>query len=435
MFNYRTIRTGDRVAVWEKDGDVTFVNGPRRLRLRSGQRLVPLERHAAGPGQYLVVRFKDGRTEHVHGPASVWFHPVEHESIAVEQALSLDANEAIVVYAEDRATGPGSAPGTAGTDASRVTRRIVRGPSLFMPAANEWLHEFRWHGADPADPRRKVPRALRFNKLRVIPDQMYFDVEDVRTADDALLAVKLMLFFELADVDTMLDQTHDPVADFVNAVSADVIDFAAGLSFEQFKERTGALGEMSTYRQLTGRAERIGYRINKVVYRGYQATAKLQSMHDGAIEARTKLRLEAETENQSQALADLKLVREAERAERRREMEEAELAHNNRILGLNHDQQLRRQGLEHEESSRRRQADRERRTEAKRQANEIELHHLRETNRERLGFLQSMQNMGVDLTRYLIAQYQHPDRVIRIDNGESGASRVRPQFHLHDVTG
>jgi len=428
MFTIRTIRAGELAALWDKTGAVSLVPGPRRVNLWAGQRLDLLKRHAAGPGQYLVIRFKDGRTEHVHGPASVWFHPVDHESIRVEQALSLDANEAIVVYADE---GPGPGGG------DRVTRRVVRGPSLFVPAANEWLHEFRWHGADPSDPRRKVPRALKFNKLRVIPDQMYFDVENVRTSDDALITVKLMLFFELADIDTMLDQTHDPVADFINDVSADVIDFAAGVSFEQFKEKTGALGELTTYRQLVSRAQRIGYRISKVVYRGYQATPKLQSMHDGAIEARTRLRLEAETEDQAQELADMKLAREAERSLRRREMEQAELEHKNRMQRLAHDEQLRRQRLEHEEASRKLQSDRERRVEAKRAANEIELHHLGETNRERLAFLQAMQGMQVDLTRYLVAQYQHPDRTIRIDAGDgaNGVARVRPQLHLHEVAG
>src|SRR6185369_4457665 len=166
-------------------------------------------------------------------------------------------------------------------------------------------HEFCWHGADPLNPQRKIPRALKFTKLRIIPDQMYFDVREVRTADDALLVVKLMVFFELADIERMLDQTHDPIADFVNALSADVIDFAAERTFEQFKEGTGRLNELEQYGNLTGRAERIGYRINKVVYRGYFASEKLQSMHDGAIETRTSLQLQAETERQAQELADL----------------------------------------------------------------------------------------------------------------------------------
>ena len=67
---------------------------------------------------------------------------------------------------------------------------------MFVPAANEWLHQFSWHGTDPAGGKHKIPHALQFFKLRVIPDQTYFDVQDVRTADDALLVVKLMIFFE-----------------------------------------------------------------------------------------------------------------------------------------------------------------------------------------------------------------------------------------------
>ena len=36
----------------------------------------------------------------------------------------------------------------------------------------------------------------------------------------------------------------------------------------------------------------IGYEVSKVVFRGYYASEQLQCMHDGAIEARVKLKLE-----------------------------------------------------------------------------------------------------------------------------------------------
>src|SRR5262249_57955670 len=104
-----------------------------------------------------------------------------------------------------------------------------------------------------------------------MPDQMYHDVVDVRTADDAVLTVRLMLFFELADIERMLDTTHDPIGDFVNAATSDVVDFTGRHDFESFKRNTTRLNELETYRQLTGRAAQCGYRINKVVYRGYGA--------------------------------------------------------------------------------------------------------------------------------------------------------------------
>jgi hypothetical protein len=399
MYTLTTIRKGERVAIWERNGDVRVVDGPRRLWLR-GATVQPVPRFTAGPGQYLVVRFKDGQATHVPGPAAVWLDPLEHDAIAVHPAIAIDANEAVVVYRRE---------------APAVTRRIERGPLLFVPGANEWLHEFSWHGADPADRRRKIPHALKFTRLRVIPDQTYFDIEDVRTADDALLTIKLMIFFELTDLERMLDQTHDPVADFINAVTADVMEFAAGLPFEQFKERTARLNELATYTQLVQRAARIGYAINKVVYRGYQAGAKLQSMHDGAIEARTRLRLEAETEEQAQALADLKLERERDRAAQRQQMAEAEAGHRIRLERAAHDERLRR-----------RQAERDARRAARQRDGEMAMQQRTAIDSARLAFLRGMEQMNIDLTRYLVARQRSPDRLVRIDGG-NGA-----QLHVHE---
>lgn len=399
MFRYKTIRAGERVAVWDYKGRVQTIDGPRRLLLWR-QTVQPLARCTAAADQYLVVDFQDGHSEHVRGPAAVWFDPVNHKEIRTEQALPVDSNEAIVVY---RRAG------------EKVDRRVVRGPAMYVPTEDEWLHHFRWHGADPRDARRKIPEALKFVKLRVIPDQMYFDVESVRTADDALLVVKLMVFFELADIETMLDQTHDPIADFINAVTADVIAFVGAATFEAFKQKTGQLNDLATYANLVRRAERIGYKINKVVYRGYTASDKLQVMHDSAIETRTGLKLEAETEEQAQVLADLKLEREAGRAAKQREVERLQAEHKVRL-----------ERMAHEEALRSRAADQEQEAKAHREMNAVEVEHMRAADGQRAEFLKTLQGMQVDLTRYLVAQYQNPDRLIRIDGDN------KTQLHLHE---
>ena len=41
------------------------------------------------------------------------------------------------------------------------------------------LHTFVWHGNDPNNKTRKIPGAHTFNKLRVIPDQFYYNCEKV----------------------------------------------------------------------------------------------------------------------------------------------------------------------------------------------------------------------------------------------------------------
>lgn len=394
-----TVRQGQRVAVWNKAGAVRYVDGPRRMFLFR-ETVEPLPMFSAEVSQYLAIRFRDGHAEHIAGPASVWFDRVLHEKIEVADALSINTHEAIVVYARDN---------------GKVHRRVVRGPAMFVPTDKEWLHEFCWHGADPRNPRRKVPSALRFTKLRTIPDQMYFDVPEVRTADDALLVVELMIFFELVDIETMLDQTHDPVADFINAVSADVIDFVGRRSFEKFKLETEQLNDLAAYGNLTARAGRIGYRVNKVVYRGYLAGDKLQAMHDEAIQARTKLKLEAETEAQAQELADLRLAREAQRAAEQRKLAQEQAEHRIRLERLGHDEKLRSKREEQDQ-----------RAAGRRQFNAIEIEHAKTMDAQRVELLRAMQAMQVDLTKYLVAQYQNPDRLIRVQADK------QPQLHLHE---
>lgn len=401
MIGFRTIRTGERAALWDKQGRVKILDGPRRLFLFT-QTLQALPRFTAEPNQYLAIQFKDGRRQHTQGPAMTWLDPVAHEAVEVKDAININANEALVVYVQDE---------------GRIRRRIITGPALHVPAENEWLQEFRWHGADPKDPRRKIPRALQFTKLRTIPDQMYFDVEDVRTADDALLVVKLMIFFELKDLERMLDQTHDLVADFINAVSADVIEFVSKRSFEDFKDQAEKLNDLATYRQLVQRGERIGYQVSKVVYRGYFASQKLQAMHDNAIEARTELKLESETELQTQELEDLKLKREAERAKERQKMEQSDIEHKNRMAALMH-----------EEGMREKQAERDQELAWQQRRNDLELKQKQAMNGEEEEFLKALRGLDVDLTKYLVAQNQAAEKLIRIDT-------VRPpSLHVHEGT-
>lgn len=114
-------------------------------------------------------------------------------------------------------------------------------------------------------------------------------MREVRTKDDTLLRVKLMIFFELNDIDKMLDNTHDPVGDFVNAAASDVVAFCAQLTYEDFLSKTTLLNDLSSFGQLCKRATGIGYAINKVVFRGFHASDALQAMHDNSIQVRRNL--------------------------------------------------------------------------------------------------------------------------------------------------
>jgi len=326
MWGYVTIAQGEKWNICMTSGKIQSVEGPK-VAWVWGDKLVQLEQVSATQSQYLWIQFLDGRADIIQGPSSVHLDTSKHKQVKVKDAVSLTESEVLVVYRDD-----GAVPTEACTTPKQiVTRHVIRGPCLHVPKnASEWVHQFSWHGSisnDPDHNGRKVKGAVKFTKMRVCPEQTYFDVENVRTKDDALVTIKVMIFYRLKDIDVMLRETHDPTADFINSVTSDVIDFVAGKTFEEFKASTDNLNNLSCYPQLTSRAKGIGFEATKVVFCGYGAHQRLQKMHDDAIERRTKLALERENEDQEQKMQDMKLAHEAERLRKRQIMEKETKAH------------------------------------------------------------------------------------------------------------
>jgi len=403
MFFY-TIREGQKTLVYRLNGQIDLVEGPARV-WRGFSRFSPMKHTVAHPGEFLIVSFHDGTQQHLEGPAETWLDPRVHSKIECKEGLAMGAKEAVVVY------GPG--------EDGNTKRRIVNGPGLFVPEPGEWLHEFSWHSSIGGSKGvEKVPNGLKFQKLWLMPDQMYHDVRDVRTADDAVLIVRLMIFFELLDIEKMLDATHDPIGDFINAATSDVVEFTGKRTFDQFKQQTEQLNELSTYSQLLHRAAQSGYRINNVVYRGYGAPDSLQKMHDEAIQARTKLQLEKATETQSQELEDYRLECQVDRSRRRRDEQTAE---------VEHDLELREKRDQAELESEQRLADFRR--DVKLHDAESEAAILDKNNELQRVHLQQLKKMGVDLTDYLTQG--RADQVIELRGRQSSA----PHLHLTQRNG
>jgi hypothetical protein len=287
------------------------------------------------------------------------------------------------VYSRAAAGGDPSADG--------VSRRVVYGPALFVPQPGEWLHTFSWHASKGGHLGvEKAPNALVFQKMWLMPDQMYHDVRDVRTADNAVLTIRLMIFFELLDIERMLDATHDPIGDFVNAATADVVEFTGKHDFESFKRTTERLNDLATYKTLLSRAAQIGYRVNNVVYRGYGAADALQKMHDQAIEARTRLELDRATEEQTQQLEDSRLTSQLARAAKRRDEQTQEVRHDLALVREKQESELSNQEARQQFVRAQREADAHQQQELRRRDNEQQRQHLG-----------SLRDLGVDLTAFL----------------------------------
>src|SRR5205823_6581011 len=123
---YYTVEEGQRALMIRLNGQMEVIVGPARV-WKGSSRFEKMRHFVAHPGEFLIVRFRDGRQEHLIGPTDIWFDPRIHETITREDALQLAAKEAVIVYSRP-----------AGADT--VSRRIVHGPTLFVPAPGEWLH-------------------------------------------------------------------------------------------------------------------------------------------------------------------------------------------------------------------------------------------------------------------------------------------------------
>merc|ERR1711915_179748 len=340
---------------------------------------------------------------------------------------------------------------------------VLYGPIRYVPKPSEWIHEFSWHGEDPKNKTKKVRGALQFKLLRVIADQFYYNVPEVRTKDDTQITVKLMVFFELVDVVKMLDNTHDPIADFINAVCSDTIQYCSGLTYEEFVENTSQMNELSTFKQLTSRSLNIGYRINKVVFRGFHSSDALQSMHDKAIHERTRLRLEADTEDHRQKTLDIQLLKEEERSIKERELEREKEEHKRSMEREKHAEKLRLQAaveehnqkqldvklfkdaersakqrsLEKEQDEHKRQMDMETHKDKVKQMKEMaevqmeEKKMLVDLTKEKIKLekdrVEGLKAAGVDVTKVLVAECKVPDKTVRVESTDGATA-----LHLHD---
>ena len=321
---FKTVKEGERLAVYSKNGSLTVHEGPTRVFLFRNENKL-LERYVAQPDQHLILKYKTGEMEYIVGPKDVWEDPLIHESILLDTNIPIDSNEALVVYELN--------------SNDEIERKIIKGPTSYVPkSSKEWIHEFSWHGSINYS-EEKYPNQLKFQKLHLTPDQMYITLKDVRTKDDALLNFKFMIFFELENIEKMLDQTNDPIADLTNSLSADVINFTSKFNFMEFKDATSALNEVENYPQTNQRADKIGYFVKKIVLTTWKTNEKIQKMQDSAIETRTKLILDRENEVEIQNLNDFKLDKTIKRSEIERELLEKE---------KNHEEKLTQFGFENE---------------------------------------------------------------------------------------
>ena len=70
-FGGRTVKDGEAIAIWNREGKHKQIIGPRRVQLFCST-IRFLSFHKAESHQYLCISRRNGRVDHIKGPATIY---------------------------------------------------------------------------------------------------------------------------------------------------------------------------------------------------------------------------------------------------------------------------------------------------------------------------------------------------------------------------
>jgi len=200
--------------------------------------------------------------------------------------------------------------------------------------------------------------------------------------------------------------------------------------------KTAALSDMETFPILASRMQQTGTALLKVVYRGYATSAQLQEMHEMAIAKRTKLRLEGDAAREEQEKRAMELRCREERSNQEQALEEKAARHKLAMLALSKQQERDDEADMHAIQLRQMKERAEAELEQERARHDEDLRRAKEAAHIETDQLKSrydaeihknarLQELGVDLTKYLCALATvRPDHHYRIE------TEATPNVHL-----
>lgn len=275
MLRHYIVPAGDKIVVWDQHGEETSYEGPAAVNVHPDANVFLCPRKVLDADQKVLVTDQDGCEKVFSGPGVLRAGP--RDQVREYKLMRLASNEAACVVRQDG------------------VREIVLGsvqPRLFLDP-REKLHCFVLTGGGDADGLGKRPGALAFEMLRLQPSQAYFAFP-VRTADNAVVILKLMVFMEINDPGLFILR-DDPFAVMFNFIMAESTALVGSLSFDSFKQQPGSRVQdhfvvaASEGKPLLSFFEsQYGLDVSKVVLRGWMAEDRqVQKILDQAAAAQT----------------------------------------------------------------------------------------------------------------------------------------------------
>lgn len=397
----RTIKDGEAAAIWDRLGTHRQIIGPRRVWLYNAT-IRFLTRHKAEANQYLKVSHRDGRVEHVHGPAVMYENPAFHDKVTVEDGLRLCSDsECVVTFNPQRVdfhsdtrsgasateeqslktqvTSPSSSLSSPSSTFKKtnntVTKRVIYGPTFFIPKPSEYVQSFTWSG-------------LKTFQILQTSGNTSFKVT-IPTLDGFTFEVSLVLSYTTTSIDKVITN-KDPINHLHNGLRFDsqkIGDIISSASLKSKKEDVlSSLSETNTYPSLLQAATKCGLNIESIQVISIDLCPSLKAQIEKEQKLSADIQSEVAKTTHSYELRKMEMEAQQKRVEEEAELKKKEARMNDEV-----DLELHKLKL----------AALERKLELDTLEAEGMQNILKAKDDSVLEFMMKMKQMGVDMTKFM----------------------------------
>lgn len=388
----RTVKDGEALLIWNRHGVTTEVVGPKLVYLYCSA-IRFLSKYTAGPEEYLVVTKTDGRVEHLPGPVSLFENPTLHNSIKVKSAISLtSASECIVLHRQQPAplikTEAGLVAPSPISGGQQIERLYLQGPTLVFPGVGDSVLNFNW-----SSPLLSFEEKSPFHVLNTAKRQIKAKgCVSFRGENKIKGYVQLLLSLQITNVAMMCDGTNDLMADLTDALEVDMNHISL-LAIETIQEVNDLeiFGTLDSFPQLTTRAQEMGVHVEYVLFGGFQPDESLRHHIADLANVHAKYAKDCIVNEQNQQKRAMELTAKKDRLAQEESFMKAEIEMKQHYLEAEH--HYKQSQLDNDLILRKREED-------------FALETLRNKNKESIKSLQTLSELGVDLTKLLCSNNQ-----------------------------
>lgn len=402
-FGGRTIKDGEAAAIWDSNGVHKQIVGPKRVWLINST-IRFLTRHKAQSHQFIGVSHRDGRVEHIEGPAELYENPAYHDNVWVEDGYRLaSSSECIVTFVSNRGN-EGEERNLVGRERKEtnahtkdvhdsssyifsentISKRIIHGPTLFLPKPNEKVYTFSWSSLSPSqndDGRKKFQILKMFDSISVM--------STIPTADGFAFDVNLILSFKITSIDKLLEN-KDPMKELQNGLHFDSQTLGKEFPSETLKTKKESciakLTSINTYPSLMTGAHKCGLNVEYIQVKSISLCSTLCKQIEKEQSLAAEVRTNISNKTHSSEIRDLEFEARLKKIEEEAALKREQIMINDKLDSEHHEFKL---------------AALERRLKYEKYEAEAMSDIMKVKEDNVLEFLSKMKNMGVDMTKFM----------------------------------